>query len=137
MDYVQNGVDDVVFINIEYENHVMAHIHVSWLDPHKIRKMTVVGSKKMIVYDDLAKDKIIIYDKGIDRMAILGERMDFDDPTTFLFNHRDGNITIPKINWIEPLKSEIDHFIDCILNNKDCRTGPDHAAKVVHILESV
>ena len=134
MDYVQNGVDDVVFMNIEYPNSVMAHIHVSWLDPHKIRRMTVVGSKKMVVYDDIAKNKITIYDKGIDRMAVLGERMDFDDPSTFLFNHRDGDVTIPRIKWVEPLKSEIQHFFDCILNNEPCITGADHAAKVVNIL---
>jgi len=136
MDYVQNGVDDVVFMNIEYPNSVMAHIHVSWLDPHKIRRMTVVGSKKMVVYDDIAKNKITIYDKGIDRMAVLGERMDFDDPSTFLFNHRDGDVTIPRIKWVEPLKSEIQHFFDCILNNEPCITGADHAAKVINILET-
>ncbi len=136
MDYVQNGVDDVVFMNIEYPNSVMAHIHVSWLDPHKIRRMTVVGSKRMVVYDDIAKNKITIYDKGIDRMAVLGERMDFDDPSTFLFNHRDGDVTIPKIKWVEPLKSEIQHFFDCILNNEPCITGADHAAKVVNILRA-
>ena len=134
MDYVQNGVDDVVFMNIEYPNNVMAHIHVSWLDPHKIRRMTVVGSKKMVVYDDIAKNKITIYDKGIDRMAVLGERMDFDDPSTFSFNHRDGDVTIPRMKWVEPLKSEIQHFFDCILNNEPCITGADHAAKVVNIL---
>ena len=136
MDYVQNGVDDVVFMNIEYPNNVMAHIHVSWLDPHKIRRMTVVGSKRMVVYDDIAKNKITIYDKGIDRMAVLGERMDFDDPSTFLFTHRDGDVTIPKIKWVEPLKSEIQHFFDCILNNEPCITGADHAAKVVNILRA-
>jgi predicted dehydrogenase len=96
--------------------------------------MTVVGSKKMVVYDDIAKNKITIYDKGIDRMAVLGERMDFDDPSTFSFNHRDGDVTIPRMKWVEPLKSEIQHFFDCILNNEPCITGADHAAKVVNIL---
>jgi len=134
MDYVQNGVDDVVFVNIEYPKNVMANIHVSWLDPHKIRRMTVVGSKKMVVYDDIAKDKIKIYDKGIDRMAILGERMDFDDPSTFLFNHRDGDVTIPRIKWIEPLKNEIGHFVDCIQNGTPCITDAAHAEGVVRIL---
>ena len=136
MDYVQNGVDDVVFMNIHYPKNIMANIHVSWLDPHKIRKITIVGTKKMVVYDDIAKDKITVYDKGIDRKAVLGERMDFDNPTTYLFNHRDGDVSIPKIDWIEPLKSEVQHFIDCILTQKSCITGPQHAAKVVNILES-
>tara|TARA_B100000315_G_scaffold252258_1_gene288690 strand:+ start:3393 stop:4385 length:993 start_codon:yes stop_codon:yes gene_type:complete len=135
MDYVQKGIDDVAFMNIIYPNNIMAHVHVSWLDPRKIRKITVVGSKKMIVYDDIAEDKVIIYDKGIDRMAILGEQMDFDDPTTFLFNHRSGEVNIPVIEWVEPLKTEIDHFLDCIVNKIPCLTGYDHAKKVVSILE--
>ena len=109
MDYVQDGIDDVVFMNIEYPDNIIANIHVSWLDPHKIRRMTIVGSEKMVVYDDLAENKITIYDKGIDRMAILGENMEFDNPKTFSFDYRSGDITIPKIKWIEPLKIEIDH----------------------------
>ena len=135
MDYVQNGIDDVTFMNIIYPDNVMAHIHVSWLDPHKIRKMTVVGSKKMVVYDDISENKVMIYDKGIDRMAVLGEQMDFDNPNTFSFNHRSGEVHIPVINWVEPLKTEIDHFLDCIINHTPCITGYDHAEKVVSILE--
>ena len=136
MDYVQNGIDDVVFMNIEYPNNVMAHIHVSWLDPHKIRKMTVVGSKKMVVYNDIAENKIAIYDKGIDRMANLEEHMDFDNPSTFSFNHRSGDVLIPEINWIEPLQAEIAHFVDCIQNGTKCLTDAKHAQKVVKILSS-
>jgi len=133
--YVQKGIEDVVFLNIAYPGGAMANIHVSWLDPHKIRRMTVVGSKKMVVYDDIAENKIAIYDKGIDRMAVLGEEMDFDDPRSFSFNHRSGDVVLPKIKWVEPLKSEIAHFIDCIKNGTDCLTGSEHAEKVVHILE--
>jgi len=133
--YVQKGIDDVVFLNIKYPGDVMANIHVSWLDPHKIRKMTIVGSKKMVVYDDIADNKIMIYDKGIDRMAILGKNMDFDDPASFLFNHRSGDVVMPKISWQEPLKIEIAHFIDCIELGTTCLTGADHAMKVVGILE--
>ena len=135
MDYVQKGIDDIAFMNIAYPNNIMAHIHVSWLDPHKIRKMTVVGSKKMVVYDDISENKVMIYDKGIDRMAVLGEQMDFDNPVTFSFNHRSGEVFIPVIDWVEPLKIEIDHFLKCIQNNIPCITGPDHAEKVVRILE--
>ena len=135
MDYVQKGIDDVVFMNIEYPDNVLANIHVSWLDPHKIRRMTVVGSEKMVVYDDIAENKVAIYDKGIDRMAVLGEHMDFDDPSKFTFNHRSGDVVLPKINWQEPLKVEIEHFVDCIQNGTECITGPEHAERVVHILE--
>ena len=80
MAYMQEGIDDVVFLSLEYPGKVIANIHVSWLDPQKVRKMIIVGSRKMVVYDDIADNKIAIYDKGIDRRAILGENMDFDNP---------------------------------------------------------
>ena len=134
MDYVQKGIDDVVFLNIVYPDNVLVNIHVSWLDPHKIRRMTVVGSEKMVVYDDIAENKVAIYDKGIDRMAVLGEHMDFDDPSTFAFNHRSGDVVLPKIKWQEPLKVEIEHFVDCIQNGTPCLTDASHAEKVVSIL---
>jgi len=134
MDYVQKGIDDVVFMNIKYPGNIMANIHVSWLDPHKIRRMTIVCSNKMVVYDDLAENKVAIYDKGIDRMAVLGDHMDYDNPSTFSFNHRSGDVVMPKINWVEPLKTEIAHFMDCIQNGTECITNPDHALKVVQIL---
>jgi predicted dehydrogenase len=136
MDYVQNGVNDVVFLNLIYPDNVMANIHVSWLDPHKIRRMTVVGSRKMVVYDDIAENKIAIYDKGIDRMAVLGEHMDFDSPGKSSFNHRSGDVILPKIEWQEPLKVEIEHFVDCIQNGTPCLTDARHARQVVNILSS-
>ncbi len=136
MDYVQNSIDDMVFMDIVYPDKIMAHIHVSWLDPHKVRRTTIVGSRKMVVYDDIAENKIAIFDKGIDRMAVLGENMDFDDPNAFTFNHRSGDILQPKIEFAEPLKVEIAHFYDCIVNGLDCITGPEHALKVVNILSN-
>ena len=136
MAYVQKGIDDVVFLNIVYPDNVLVNIHVSWLDPHKIRRMTVVGSEKMVVYDDIAENKVAIYDKGIDRMAVLGEHMDFDDPSTFTFNHRSGDVVLPKIKWQEPLKVEIEHFVDCIQNGTSCLTDASHAKQVVNILSS-
>jgi len=134
MDYVQKGIHDVVFMNIEYPNNIMANIHVSWLDPHKIRRITVVGSKKMVVYDDIADNKITIYDKGIDQLAILGKSMDYDDQSNYRLSYRSGDIVIPKISWIEPLKQEIEHFVDCIINKVPCMTDALHAEKVVNIL---
>jgi predicted dehydrogenase len=136
IDYIQDQIDDVVFLNIIYPNKIMANIHVSWLDPQRVRLMVVVGSKKMVVYDDAADNKIIIYDKGIDRKAVLGENMDFDSQHFPVFNHRSGDILLPKIDFQEPLKVEIDHFIDCIEKGVDCITGIDHAKKVVGILAS-
>ncbi|QYM77527.1 Gfo/Idh/MocA family oxidoreductase [Horticoccus luteus] len=135
MDFIQPGVQDVVFLNIKYPQKVMANIHVSWLDPQKTRKMVVVGSKKMVVYDDAAEDKIAIYDKGIDRKAVLGQNMDYDKPMSAQFSYRSGDILLPQINFIEPLRAEADHFVDCVRRNVTPLTGIDHARKVVRILE--
>tara|TARA_Y100001970_G_scaffold293438_1_gene440201 strand:- start:6676 stop:7677 length:1002 start_codon:yes stop_codon:yes gene_type:complete len=132
--YIQEDINDVVFMNITYPNNIIANIHVSWLDPQKVRKMTVVGSKKMIVYDDISENKITIFDKSIDRMAILGENMDFDKNVMPIFNHKSGDVLCPKINWEEPLKKEIEAFVDSILNGTPCITDANHAAKVVKIL---
>jgi predicted dehydrogenase len=135
MDFIQKGVDDVVFLSIVYPQKIIANIHVSWLDPQKVRKMIVVGSRKMVVYDDIADDKIAIYDKGIDKKAILGQNMDFDDPRPDQFSYRSGDIVLPNISFTEPLRTEAEHFVDCIKNGKKPITGTFHARNVVSILE--
>ncbi|HAJ27469.1 MAG TPA: oxidoreductase [Syntrophus sp. (in: bacteria)] len=134
VDIIQNGIDDVVFMNILYPNKIMANIHVSWLDPNKVRSITVVGSKKMVVYDDMADNKIAIYDKGIDRKAVLGENMDYDNQHFPVFNYRSGDVLMPRVDFQEPLRVEIDHFLDCIEHGVECITGIEHAKKVVEIL---
>lgn len=135
MDYMQSGIDDVVFVNISYPGKIMVNIHVSWLDPQKVRKMIVVGSKKMVVYDDIAEDKIAIYDKGIDRRAVLGQDMDFDVPRSVEFSYRSGDILLPQVKFVEPLKVEAIHFADCIRSGMEPLTGAAHARTVVSILE--
>jgi predicted dehydrogenase len=135
MDCIQSGVDDVVFLNLAYPDKIIANIHVSWLDPQKVRKITVVGSRKMVVYDDVADDKIAIYDKGIDRKAVLGEHMDFDRPMTPDFSYRSGDILLPQVKFVEPLRVEAEHFLECIRTGKEPATGITHARRVVSILE--
>src|SRR5437762_9086757 len=135
MAYMQKGIDDVVFLSLEYPGKVIANVHVSWLDPQKVRKMIIVGSRKMVVYDDIAENKILIYDKGIDRRAILGENMDFDNPRIPQFNYRTGDILIPEVKFAEPLRVEAEHFADCIRNSREPLTGIHHARTVVSILE--
>jgi predicted dehydrogenase len=135
MDFIQNGVDDVVFLSIVYPQKIIANIHVSWLDPQKVRKMIVVGSRKMVVYDDIADVKIAIYDKGIDKKAILGQNMDFDNPRPEQFNYRSGDILMPQVHFTEPLRSEAETFLDCIRNGRKPITGIPHARNVVSILE--
>jgi predicted dehydrogenase len=89
----------------------------------------------MVVYDDIADNKLAIYDKGIDRRAILGENMDFDHPRMAQFNYRSGDILIPQVKFAEPLRVEAEHFADCIRNSKEPLTGLSHARTVVSILE--
>jgi len=135
MDFIQNQIEDVVFLSVSYPNKVMANIHVSWLDPQKVRKMIVVGSRKMVIYDDVADDKIAIYDKGIDKKAVLGENMDFDNPQRMQFNYRSGDILLPQIKFVEPLKVEAEHFIECVAKGTVPLTGVQHARHVIDILE--
>lgn len=138
MDFIQKGIDDVVFLNIKYPGKVLAHVHVSWLDPHKVRTVTVVGSKKMVIYDDVADNKIAIYDKGIDveAPAELGQNMDYDQGLPPSFIHRSGDVHMPAIYWQEPLKTEIAHFLSCIRGDAECLTGTTHAREVVRILQT-
>jgi predicted dehydrogenase len=135
MDFIQQGIDDVVFLSIVYPQKVIANIHVSWLDPQKVRKIIVVGSRKMVVYDDVAEDKIAIYDKGIDRKAILGENMDFDRPNPEQFKYRNGDILMPQVHFTEPLRFEAESFVESMWNGRKSLTGIPHARNVVAILE--
>jgi predicted dehydrogenase len=127
--YIQDAVAEVVFLNITYPNNIVANIHVSWLDPRRVRSMIVVGTKKMVVYDDTADNKVAIHDKGIDQKVAR-------DGQAPIFEYRSGDIVLPKIDSQEPLRVEIDHFFDCIEHGARCLTGPEHAKKVVQILST-
>ena len=134
--YIQPGIEDVVFATLKWASGVTGHIHVSWLDPGKIRKMTLVGSRKMVVYDDVSDDKIKIYDKGVDRVPKIGERMDYDQSGDYQLIHRTGDILLPKISFQEPLKTEAAHFLQCLRDGQQPLTGPQHARDVVAVLEA-
>jgi len=129
-DYLQNGVEDVVFACLKFADGKMAHVHVSWLDPHKIRKITLVGSEKMVVFDDMeAAEKIRIYDKA----AMVDPTVDsYADAITL----RTGDILIPKVSTAEPLKAECQHFIDCIKNDTVPRSDGADGLRVVQVLEA-
>jgi predicted dehydrogenase len=128
--YVRKGVHDVVFLTLHFPGDVMAHLHVSWLDPHKIRKTTVVGDKKMAVLDDTAAtEKLRIYDKGIDFTPSYG---DYGESLSI----RIGDISIPKLDMKEPLKVECQHFLDCITKGAEPLTGGEQGHKVIQILEA-
>ena len=125
--YIQNGIEDVVFVSLRFSDGKMANIHLSWLDPHKLRKITIVGSKKMVVFDDMeVSEKLKIYDKGVGSTSYstYGEYLSL----------RFGDITIPSVKVTEPLRAEAEHFIQCIESRKEPKTGGQGGLKVVKIL---
>jgi len=128
--YLQENIQDVVFVNLHFKDKRMAQVHISWLDPHKIRKFTIVGSKKMVVFDDMeSSEKIKIYDKGADSP---GKYVSYGDSITL----RIGDINIPKIDMKEPLKIECQHFLECIRENKCPLSDGADGLRVVRVLEA-
>lgn len=126
--FLQGKVEDVVFVDLRFPGGKLAHVHVSWLDPHKLRKFTVVGSQKMVVFDDMeASEKIRIYDKGVDKG---GQIVGYGDSLTV----RTGDILLPKISLQEPLTLECKHFVDCIRERKQPLTSGEDGLKVVKVL---
>lgn len=128
--YLKGEVEDVVFVDLLLPNNVLAHIHASWLDPSKVRRMTVVGSQKMIVYDDVADEgKVKVYDKGVykKRDAAFGE---------FHYHLHSGDIYIPKIDMTEPLYNECAHFLECVREGKRPLTDGENGLRVVRVLEA-
>jgi predicted dehydrogenase len=136
LDYIQRGVEDVTFAALHWGRRMMANIHVSWLDPGRVRRMTLVGSRKMVVYDDISDDKIAIYDKGIDRLSPGGGKLDYDDSGRSQLLQRSGDVWLPRIRMEEPLKVEAAHFLDCIRTRQAPMTGPAHARDVIRVLEA-
>jgi len=128
--YLNGRVEDVVFLTMTFPGGVLAHVQASWLDPSKVRRMTFVGSEKMIVYDDVADEgKVKIYDKGVYRKTndLYGE---------FQYKVHSGDIYIPKIEMVEPLRSECAHFVDCIEQGTTPRTDGYNGLRVVQVLEA-
>ncbi len=125
--YIQKGIEDVVFLSLHFADGKMAHIHLSWLDPHKIRKITIVGSKKMVVFDDMeVSEKLKVYDKGV--------RSPTYDTYGEYLSLRFGDITIPNIRMVEPLRVEAEHFIRCIETGEKPKTDAVDGLEVVRIL---
>ncbi len=125
-------IEDVAFLDIEFEDGIMAHIHVSWLDPHKVRLMKLVGSEKMVVFDDMAQEeKIKVYNKGVN-WDIYGS----DFPYSPSVAVRYGDIFSPRIKSAEPLKEEHRDFIECIKTGKEPVASGKLAVRITKILEN-
>lgn len=127
--YLREGVEDVVFATLHFPSGKMANIHVSWLDPHKVRRLTVVGTKKMLVFDDMeATEKIWIYDKGVAPKDALA----YGEDLTLRF----GDIIAPYVKMTEPLAAEMNHFLDCCVTGSRPRSDGGDGLAVVHVLEA-
>lgn len=129
--YLQPKIEDVVFLTMEFASGVLAHVQLSWLDPHKERKLTVVGAKKMVVFDDMEpREKLRVYDKGVDRPPEYGS---FGESLAI----REGDIFIPRIPTVEPLAAELAHFVK-VARGEPARGGAtaEDGVRVVRVLEA-
>jgi predicted dehydrogenase len=126
--YMRPGIEDVVFAYLRFPSGLAAHLHLSWLDPHKERRFTVVGSKRMATFDDMEIErKLTVYDKGFDQ--------DFNTYGEYIA--RSGDIWSPRISNQEPLQIECRHFVESIREGAAPRSGPESGLRVVRVLEEL
>jgi predicted dehydrogenase len=126
--YVRGGVEDVVFCFVRFDSGLVAHLHLSWLDPHKERRFTVVGSKRMATFDDMASErKLTVYDKGFDE----------DARTYGEYITRSGGSFSPQVANVEPLRIECEHFIESLRTGAPPRSDGASGLRVVRVLEAL
>jgi predicted dehydrogenase len=124
--YVRDGVQDVVFCYLRFPSGIVAHLHLSWLDPHKERRLTVVGARRMATFDDMQiEGKLTIYDKGFDE----------DSRSWGEYIARTGDTFSPRIPNTEPLRLECEHFIHCVRTGETPRSDGHSGLRVVRVLE--
>jgi len=126
--YMQAGIEDVVFCFLRFPSGLSAHLHLSWLDPHKERRFTVVGSRRMATFDDMELErKVTVYDKGFDeRVGSYGE-----------YITRSGDIWSPRVPAVEPLRVECEHFVACVRDGRTPRSDGESGLRVVRVLEAL
>jgi predicted dehydrogenase len=126
--YVRAGVEDVVFCFMRFPSGLSAHLHLSWLDPHKERRFTVVGSRRMATFDDMAiEGKLTVYDKGFDE-----DSRGYGEYIT-----RAGGSWSPRVPNVEPLRVECEHFVDCVRTGQRPRSNGESGLRVVRVLEQL
>jgi len=126
--FVRRGIEDVVFCYLRFPSGIVAHLHLSWLDPHKERRLTVVGAKRMATFDDmLIEGKLTIYDKGFDE----------DTRSWGEYIARSGDTYSPRIPNAEPLRVECEHFIECVRTGANPRSDGASGVRVVRVLEQL
>jgi predicted dehydrogenase len=126
--YMREGIEDVVFAFLRFPSGLAAHLHLSWLDPHKERRFTVVGARRMATFDDMDLErKVTVYDKGFDE-----ESDSYGEYIT-----RSGDIHSPRISNAEPLRLEVQHFVDCIREDRTPVSDGDSGLRVVRVLSEL
>jgi predicted dehydrogenase len=126
--FVREGVEDVVFCHLRFPSGRVAHMHLSWLDPHKERRFTIVGSRRMATFDDMELDrKVTVYDKGFDP--------DFRNYGEYIT--RSGDVMSPYISNEEPLRIECRHFLECVASGSEPRSGAASGLRTVRVLEAL
>jgi predicted dehydrogenase len=126
-----NPKESLCFLTMRYEGFI-SHIQSSWISPLKERKLIVAGTKKMVVYDDIkVSEKLMIYDKGVNVLS--GDNIEYDD---YVVKTRDGDVWIPYIPQEDALYNSINHFLDCILKNKESLSGPKQGIRLLKILSA-
>jgi len=126
--YVRKGVEDVVFCYLRFPSGVVAHLHLSWLDPHKERRLTVVGSRRMATFDDMRPEgKLTEWDKGFDEDSLDGGE----------YVARSGESFSPRIAAVEPLRVECEHFVGCLRTGARPRSDGESGLRVVRVLEAL
>lgn len=129
-DHVGKGMEDVAYVHVEFENNLIAHFHVNWLSPVKVRRMLIAGTKKMVLYDDMENvEKVRVFDKGIDVNTREAEYQ-------MLVNYRSGEMYSPVLDNTEALKALLQEFIDAIQENRQPLTSGQDGLEVVRILEA-
>ncbi len=129
-----SNIAEVCFAEMQFESGVAAHMHLSWLDPQKRRDMVIVGSRRMLLYDDMNSDRHIqIFDKSAEA-ELQGDVTDF---AHFKTKTRAGSVVLPTVSLAEPLRAEIDHFVTCCIENTTPVTDGKHAIEVTAILEAM
>lgn len=131
--YIQRGIEDIAFATVYFDNGQLAHLQTSWLDPQKIRKVTVVGSRKMAVIDDVSGgEKVRLYDKGVDVKPGDDRYVEYAYTPTV----RNGDIRIPNIAAAEPLRLECAHFVECVRHGRQPKSSGENGLAVVQLMEA-
>ncbi|HWQ16152.1 MAG TPA: Gfo/Idh/MocA family oxidoreductase [Roseiflexaceae bacterium] len=125
-----SGLHEIVYMSMFFADGVMANLRFSWLHPVKQRRLTVVGSKKMLVYDDIASDKVVLYDKGVEVLPYSVTEEEFHA------SYRHGERTVYPLEWVEPLQVECTYFLESIRTGAATRSGGEDGIRVIKVLET-